>query len=157
MSDYRTFVVPYDFSVHAQAALRAATDLATRLSADLHLIHVIQPPSYAYGYGMGGAAVSPSFDLNELRERALKSLREVVDGVVDFPGRIEPHVVDGSSIAIAINEAADKLGADLIVMGTHGRTGLAHVFIGSVAERTLRRAPCPVMTIQSAEKEPETD
>ena len=59
MSDYRTFVVPYDFSVHALAALFAATDLAKRLSADLHLIHVIQPPSYGYGAGMGDVAAFP--------------------------------------------------------------------------------------------------
>ena len=153
MSDYRTFIVPYDFSVHARAALFAATDLAKRLSADLHLIHVVEPPPYAYGAGMGGAAVPSSIDMTEIHEQATKSLRDVVDGIRDFPGKIEPHVVEGSGIANVICEFAEELGADLLVMGTHGRTGLAHVFLGSVAERTLRSAPCPVLTIRSAEED----
>lgn len=51
-----------------------------------------------------------------------------------------------------IGDSAEDLGADLIVMGTHGRTGLTHVFLGSVAERTLRSAPCPVLTVQSPEE-----
>lgn len=156
MSDYRTFVVPYDFSVHARAALVAATDLGKRLSADLHLVHVVVPPTYAYGYeGMWGAVVPPAVDLSEICEGAKSALRDVVDGIRDFPGRIEPHVVEGAGIADVIRELAAKLGADLIVMGTHGRTGLAHVFLGSVAERTLRSAPCPVLTIQSSEAEAE--
>lgn len=154
MSDYRTFLVPYDFSTHARAALFAATDLAKRLSADLHLIHVIHSPAYAYGYaGMAGATVSPPIDMAEIRERAQSSLRDVADGIQRFPGKIEPHVVEGSGIAGMIRESAEKLDADLIVMGTHGRTGLAHVFLGSVAERTLRTAPCPVLTIRSPDEE----
>jgi len=154
MSDYRTFVVPYDFSVHARAALLAATDLAKQLSADLHLIHVVQPPTYAYGYaGMGSAAVPPPIDMTEVHEGALRSLRDVVDGIREFPGKVEPHVVEGSGIADRIRECAEKLDADLVVMGTHGRTGLAHVFLGSVAERTLRSAPCPVLTLRSPEED----
>jgi len=155
MSDYRTFVVPYDFSVHARAALFAATDLAKRLSADLHLIHVVHTPSYAYGYAPTGGvvAVPPQIDMVEVRENALTSLRDVVDGIRDFPGKVEPHVVEGAGISDMIRECAEKLGADLIVMGTHGRTGLAHVFLGSVAERTLRNAPCPVLTVQSPEED----
>jgi len=160
MSDYGTFIVPYDFSVHARAALFAAADLAKRLNADLHLIHVVQPPAYAYGYasfGGGGGGVRPTIDMAEVRESAMKSLQNIVDGIEDFPGKIEPHVVEGSGIADVIRESADQLGADLIVMGTHGRTGLAHVFLGSVAERTLRRAPCPVLTIQSPDDEDTDD
>jgi nucleotide-binding universal stress UspA family protein len=154
MSDYRNFLVPYDFSVHARAALFAATDLARRLSADLHLIHVIQPPAYAASYvGMRGAAASAPMDMAEVREGALTALRGVVGGVRDFPGKIELHVVEGSGIADMIRKSAQKIGVDLIVMGTHGRTGLAHVFLGSVAERTLRNAPCPVLTIQSTDEQ----
>jgi nucleotide-binding universal stress UspA family protein len=85
-------------------------------------------------------------------EGALKSLRSIADSIeAVVPGRIEPHVVEGIGVADSLRESADELGADLIVMGTHGRTGLAHVFLGSVAERTLRRARCPVLTVQAAE------
>jgi len=156
MSDYRTFVVPFDFSVHARAALFTAADLAKRLSADLHLIHVIQPPAYAYGYAGQAGAAPPLIDMLEVREGAMKSLGEVAEGIRDFPGKIEVHVVEGGGIADSIRDSAEKIGADLIVMGTHGRTGLAHVFLGSVAERTLRNAPCPVLTIQSPDEEEAT-
>lgn len=150
MSEERTFVVPYDFSDHADAALYAAVDLARRLDANLHLVHVIQLPAYAYGYGgVGGAFVAtPRVDAG-IREDAAQSLRRVVDRIRDFPGRLSAEVIEGTNVAEAISETAKKLGAELIVMGTHGRTGLAHVFLGSVAERTLRRAPCPVLTIRS--------
>jgi nucleotide-binding universal stress UspA family protein len=143
MSDYQNFVVPFDFSAHAGAALAAAKDLARRLDAKLHLLHVITPPIYAGAYG---ANVPPQIDMTQLREAVKRSLSEVADreGV---PAGSQTHVVEGTSIAISIQEFAEQCGADLIVMGTHGRTGLAHVFLGSVAERTLRHAPCPVLTV----------
>ena len=152
MSDYRTIMVPYDFSAHAEAALRIAADLGRHLGSDLHLVHVIQPPSYAFAYGTYGGAATPAIDMHAVCEGALKSLRSIADSIEDVvPGRIEPHVVEGTGVADSLRESADELGADLIVMGTHGRTGLAHVFLGSVAERTLRRARCPVLTVQAAE------
>ncbi len=160
MSDYRTFVVPYDFSVHARAALSTAVDLAKRLSADLHLVHVVHTPPYAYSYApmLGAAAPPPQMDMVQVRENAMAFLRDVVDGIRDFPQKIEPHVVEGGSISDMIRESAEMLDADLIVMGTHGRTGVAHVILDSVAERTLRNAPCPVLTIQAPDdKESEAE
>ena len=151
MSDYRTFLVPYDFSAHSRAALFAATDLARRLGADLHLFHAVHTPAFAYG--PYGAAAPPPMDLLEVRETVARSLLEVANGIVDAPGKVETHVVEGSGVADLIHRCAEQIGADLIVMGTHGRTGLAHVFLGSVAERTLRRAPCPVLTVQAPEEE----
>lgn len=154
MSEYRTFVVPIDFSAHSRAALDTATDLAKRLNADLHLVHVVQPPAYAYGYAYAGAAMPPpAVDLTEVREGAMKSLKQLAAEIGEVPGAVEPHVVEGAGIADMIRQVAEKLDADLIVMGTHGRTGLAHVFLGSVAERTLRRAPCPVLTVQSRDED----
>lgn len=153
---FRTILVPYDFSPHARAALRAAVDLGQRLGAELHLLHVVQSPHHAYGYGAYGAsAVPPPIDMVAVREGAMQSLRAVADGVEQLPKRPEPHVVEGA-IAEMICGAANELGADLIVMGTHGRTGLAHVFLGSVAERTLRRAHCPVLTVQAQDEREES-
>ena len=88
-------------------------------------------------------------DIASIHESIRKSLLAVVDEITDPPGEIHCHVVEGTGIADAIRESAEKLGADLIVMGTHGRTGLAHVFLGSVAERTLRNAHCPVLVVQA--------
>ena len=105
---------------------------------------------YSFAYAGEAAAVIPPIDMTEIRDAAMKSLRDVIAGL-DVPGKVEPHVLEGASVAETLRKTAVDLGADLIVMGTHGRTGLAHVFIGSVAERTLRTAPCPVLTVQSHE------
>jgi nucleotide-binding universal stress UspA family protein len=150
MADYRVVVVPYDFSEHARAALREAVDLSHRLGADLHLVHVMQSPMYLYSFAYAGeaAAVSPPIDMTEIREAALKSLREII-AEIEFSGKIEAHVLEGANIADTVRATAESLEADLIVMGTHGRTGLAHVFLGSVAERTLRTASCPVLTVKA--------
>ncbi len=152
MADYRVVVVPYDFSEHARAALAEAEDLARRLGSDLHLVHIMQSPIYLYNFAYAGeaAAVTPPIDMTEIREDALKSLKEVI-AEIDIRGEVEPHVYEGANVAETLREVAVNLGADLIVMGTHGRTGLAHVFLGSVAERTLRTAPCPVLTVPARE------
>jgi nucleotide-binding universal stress UspA family protein len=112
---------------------------------------VVQSPTLLYGaaaYG-GTVAAPPVVDVIAMREGIMKSLDSIVSEIDDPPGAIQSHVVEGSGIADVLCESAETLGADLIVMGTHGRTGLAHVFLGSVAERTLRRAPCPVLVVQA--------
>ncbi len=86
----------------------------------------------------------------------MQLLRELIAEIEDPPGKVEGHVVDDTAISSAICDAAEKLEADLIVMGTHGRTGLAHVFLGSVAERTLRNACCPVLAVRAPEERTET-
>ena len=157
MADYRVIVVPFDFSEHARTALNEAVDLARRFGAELHLVHVMQSPLYLYNFAYAGdaAAVAPPIDMTEMREDAMKSLHEVISEV-EFSGKMEPHVLEGVNVAESLRATAMSLDADLIVMGTHGRTGLAHTFLGSVAERTLRTAPCPVLTVQAREKDPAT-
>ena len=151
MSEYRKFLVPYDFSSHARVALKTALDLARRLGADLHLVHVIHIPPYVYHGGVYGEA-PPPIDTSSMRDAAARSLAEIANEVSSGPCKVELHVVEGAGVAEALQRAAEDLGADLIVMGTHGRTGLAHVFLGSVAERTLRRAPCPVLTVRATDE-----
>jgi len=143
---YRTLLVPYDFSSHADAALATALDLAARFESEVHLLHVLQQPIYATA-GYDGFPLDVPQDIKRhvcesLARLAAKSGR-----------RVRAHVIDGTSIADRIGDSAQQLGADLIVMGTHGRTGLAHAFVGSVAERTLRIAPCPVLTVRARERE----
>lgn len=150
MGQYHNFLVPYDFSAHSRAALYAACDLARHLHADLHLLHVVQLPPYALGYGpYAGAGPPPPLGTDAARESASKALLEVIETIEDVPGKLHPHVLEGQSVVDVLLEAVQSLRADLIVMGTHGRTGLAHVFLGSVAERVLRNAPCPVLTVRS--------
>lgn len=155
MTSYQNFLVPYDFSEHAEAALFTARDLAPRFDANIQLVNVLQPPAYAYGFIGYGGAVDPGIDLTELREAANRALASVCDRLKDLPGAHAAHVVEGSMIADTLCETAKKLDCGLIIMGTHGRTGLSHAVLGSVAERTIRFAPCPVLTVN--EKVAETD
>ena len=152
MACFHTLLVPYDFSPRADAALAAAVELGRPLGAALHLVHVIHLPSLAYGYAPYGAStVPPTLDMLAIREGAMGSLQEVADAV-EMPTKPEPHVVDGTTVAEGIREVAEEIRADLIVMGTHGRSGLAHVILGSVAERTLRHAPCAVLTVHTPDE-----
>ena len=149
MSD-RIFVVPYDFSASSRAALSAAAGLGRRVNASLHLIHVIEPPKYACGYAdMGASAMPPPVDIEEIRAAAMRSLREVAGATRALGGEAEVHVIEGSGIADMIAEYAKTVAADLIIICTRGRTGVARALLGSVAERTLRCASCPVLTVPS--------
>jgi nucleotide-binding universal stress UspA family protein len=146
MNSIRTIFVPYDFSEYSEAALAVADGLAQQLEADLHLFHVVQPPPYLYAseFGMGFAS-------RELDTSHLDEISERLDSVAARcrvrRGQIHVHVAEGTGIAHSIDTEAERLGADLIAMGTHGRTGLAHLLMGSVAEETIRRAPCPVLAV----------
>lgn len=143
MHAIRTIVVAHDFSEHAEAALGVATELAERIQADLHLLHVVQPPSFTYAPGELPIPLSTQHHHIE----ALRRLAEIAEQFAVTPGEERVHVVEGTSIAETLDEQASAIGADLIVMGTHGRSGLSHLLHGSVAERTLRHAPCPVLTV----------
>jgi universal stress protein A len=147
---YETLLVPYDFSPHSRAALDLAVDLARRLGGRIELVHVLQPPSFAYP-GFEGTIAVPT-NLVELERIVEDALARVADEVRAPDVAVEFEIIEAESIAGTLCDVAARRGADLIVMGSHGRTGLAHVFLGSVAERTLRRAPCPVLTVRGEEE-----
>lgn len=149
MSSIRTIVVPHDFSEYAEAALNVALELTRALGSQLHLLHVFQPPAYAYGSELyAGGPIQGLLDdhvaQRQARERKLDDLAARY-GEPAHP--ISTHLVEGTAVAETIDAEATRLAADLIILGTHGRTGLAHLLLGSVAEATLRHAPCPVLTV----------
>jgi nucleotide-binding universal stress UspA family protein len=132
---------PVDFSTHGKQALEAAVSLARDRSAELVLLHVEEPPM-AYG---GGEFY---YGLPEPSHETLqRMLNEVAVSDPEIP--VTRHLVTGSPGA-AIVRFAKEQGIDLIVMPTHGRTGLARLLMGSVAEEVVRKAPCPVLTISNA-------
>lgn len=140
-------LVPVDFSAHSEFALRYATALASRFDASLHLLHVVEDPAATGAWG--GESALPN--IAELREELVADAER---RLLAYRGEAERAQVPVVTIARTgltsqtIVEYAKTLNIDLIVMGTHGRSGFAHLFMGSVAERVLRHAPCPVLTVR---------
>ncbi len=152
MITIRQILVPTDFGEVADAALTYGRELAGRFGATLHVLHVAEN-IYVTTFGAENyAAVAPDLQ-RQLEEGARVRLNELV---IDSDGS-GPHtnavVMTAASPAFAIIDYAKENGIDLIVMGTHGRGALAHLLLGSVAERVVRLASCPVLTVRHPEHE----
>lgn len=141
----RRVVVPIDFSSCSQVAFDCAVGLACEFGAELLLVHVID--SYSYPFGDEYSALHTADLVEEARASAQIQMREMA---VRASGRSSVWVAVGSP-ALRICDAANKE-SDLLVIPTHGRTGLGHVLIGSVAERVVRHAACPVLVIPARAK-----
>ena len=140
----RTILVPTDFSTHSSAALDQAIELARALSARLVLLH-----SYWINLSMAAAdfwTVPPDF-MEQMRKAAILELEGLAKRALQAGATCETRV-SADPTTSAILDLAEALPADLIVMGTHGHTGLRHVVLGSTAERVVRLAPCPVLTVK---------
>ena len=138
-------VFPTDFSTAGQAALAMASSLARDKGGKLVIVHVEEPPM-AYGGGELYYGIDEP-DQDELR----RMLVEVMPTDPSVP--CEHRLVVGSP-ATAIVQLAEQEGAEMIVMPTHGRTGLLRMLMGSVAEEVVRKAKCPVLTVKAAAAKP---
>lgn len=145
MIEIKTILVPIDFSDHSEKAVATAVELAKTLGASLHLTHVLHYPVQVASAGM---VAMPQDLWMRVRKAATRKLETASQGVSAEGIAVETHLAEGPN-AQSIVELADKIGADLIVMGTRGLSGLKHVMLGSVAERTVRLASCPVMTVKA--------
>ena len=140
------FLVPVDFSECANQALMYAIGLAGRLDARFTLLHVIQSPSWG-GVDMDVTApYAYSQFIQHLEAEVAHSMQACLDRVTAGGLEGEAVVVHGVPFQ-EILETARRQQIDLIVMGTQGRTGLQHVLLGSVAEKVVRLAPCPVLVV----------
>lgn len=140
----RVVLCPVDFSQTSEEALRYAVSIAPRLGVrELHVVHVHQPPTVTLPTG---AVLEES--MPEARLRAARALEGLAKRYSAHDVTIVPHLADGVPYEAILAKAAE-LGADLVVMGTHGHRGLKHVVLGSVAERVVRRSPIPVCTVRS--------
>jgi len=145
MREIHRILVPVDFSDHSQRALDEAIGFAKAFGAEVHLLHSYQMhPQAIAPYGI----VVPETFEHDVRMAALQRLSEWRDKVSAAGCKVREHITPHFP-SEAIAETAERLAADLIVMGTRGVTGLRHVLLGSVAERTIRTAPCPVLTVKS--------
>jgi nucleotide-binding universal stress UspA family protein len=134
--------VPTDFSTHSEGALKLGLEMARAFGARLQVFHCYQEVA-----GAGAPVGSTGLD-SSAPENAEKQLKELV-GRFDSEGiEVDLDLVPGIFPAAAVLEAARTTTADLIVMGTHGRTGLKHALLGSVAEGVVREASCPVTTVK---------
>jgi nucleotide-binding universal stress UspA family protein len=138
-------LVPVDFSKHSQRALDEAIGLAKTFDAELHLLHCYQ----LYPAGAPYDVVLPESYERAIQESVRGRLSEWRQRASAQGVRVQEHI-SASAPANGVVDLAETLGADLIVMGTRGLTGLKHVLLGSVAERTIRTAPCPVLTVKHA-------
>ena len=138
-------LAPLDLSTYAEQALDYAIAQAQQLQARVTLLHVIQPPSTVNVEGSPGLSVTFVDDLEAAVRRAMEaSLTRVTTAGL----KGEMIVVHGVPFH-EILDTAEAQQVDLIVMGTHGRTGLLHVLLGSVTERVVRLASCPVLVVRS--------
>ena len=145
----KTILVPMDFSNCARKALQYAIPLARQQDASITLLYVAPNPAYAAGEYGGfdhGALVS------EMRASGEKQLTALVAGEIKGQLPVETMVRSGSPAAEIVS-VASSLPADLIVISTHGHTGLKQFLLGSVAEHVVRRAPCPVLVVREREHE----
>jgi universal stress protein A len=139
----KKILVPIDFSRSSQKALHYAISFAKQFSAEICLLHVVETVPTPE------VVVAESGILNvRLREEAKK---ELSDWRKEIPhAAVKTAIYDGIPFR-EIVRAADERNTDLIILGTQGRTGLSHLFIGSTAERVVRHAPCPVMVVRERE------
>jgi nucleotide-binding universal stress UspA family protein len=143
-------LVPMDFSPHAERAFRYATTLAQRFGATLGLLHVVEDPFITGAWSSEVYVPNVAELLEGLIANAEQQLASLGQSAAALGLNADAAVISGRP-AHAIVEHAKEGGFDLIVMGTHGRTGLSHVVMGSVAERVVRKAPCPVLTVHAGD------
>jgi nucleotide-binding universal stress UspA family protein len=141
-------LVPIDFSAHSKDALRYAVPLARRFGASIHLVYVVEPTVYPADLGFG-QVVYPTFE-EELIEKGKEELQGLLRSEIGKSPGSTAVVRTGKPHQEILLEAEDR-NADLIVMATHGHTGVEHMLFGSTAERIVRNATCPVLTIRPSE------
>jgi nucleotide-binding universal stress UspA family protein len=148
MMPFTKVLVAVDFSPHSDEATRVAADIALRYGAQLLLLHVYEPVAYALPEGY--ISYTPDqleklFAEFEKRLQGAKQIAETIGAV-----RVDTRQTEGA-IANTVVELAGQEGFDLIVVGTHGRRGFERMIMGSVAEKILRQAPCPVLCVRAAQ------
>lgn len=149
MIPFQRILLPTDFSKNAKSARDYACGLADKFGAQLHVISVVQDAALVLPEtGMFLTVPLPS--VHEIVEAAEANLKLVLDPAWASQHDVVLRVVVGTPF-VEIVRYAEEQQMDVIVMGTHGRTGLPHVMLGSVAERVLRKSTCPVLTVRTPE------
>lgn len=151
MKAFEKILVPVDFAAHSAAAVELAIDLARRYEAQLTLVHVYEPIDYALPPGYVVYTPDQLSRMTAELDKRLQATGREVEGQSGRP--VEVRLLQGPAALVIVDFARDE-SYDLIVMGTHGRTGVGHFLMGSVAEKVVRSAPCAVLTIKAPSSTP---
>lgn len=153
MPQLNRILVPTDFSDCSRAALDYAVKLAQSFGATIDLLHVWVIPPYIPPEAMVGVPGNDTQSLSELaRGSAEQEMQDFVKALRDQGIAIERTLLDSGDPGRTIVDVATRDGHDMIILGTHGRTGLSHLLMGSVAERVVRYSTVPVLTVRTPAK-----
>jgi universal stress protein A len=147
--EIKSILVPTDFSPASEKALAYAAPLARLCGAKLTLLHVVEPiatPDFLSAFPL-------AMEDDEVKKECRQHLQSVVEALELEPGLIDRLVVRNGRTFVEIAAAARSLKVDLIIISTHGRTGLKHALLGSTAERVVQHASCPVLVVRPKERE----
>jgi universal stress protein A len=138
-------LVPVDFSAQSEKALQYALSIAQEFSSEILVVHVVQPYPILPELGSATDALT-----EEMIKEANSRLNHLKGRIKDVPCTVKCLVGSSADTIVAF---AAKNTVDLIILGTHGRTGIAHAFLGSVAERVVRLASCPTLVVRAHERD----
>ena len=141
---FSRILVPTDLSPRSEAAVKYAVELARFLGVQVTLLHVVPKPS-ALDYALGGI---PTGELEQAREEAAKKLEEELSRAKLAYQGVDALVRTGFGLHEQIVLATKEVGADLVIVSTHGYTGWKHLLFGSKAEQMLHEIPCPVLVVR---------
>jgi len=150
MISLRKIVVPQDFSEYSLHALKYAVTLGGLFNSELLVLHVVEPIVYPADFSFGQVSI-PAME-EEIRKHSEEQLNELVAREIPKNVKAVPIIRVGKPF-IEIIDIAKSENADLIVISSHGRTGVDHVLFGSTADKVVRKAPCPVLTVRPHEHE----
>lgn len=140
----KNILVPVDFSEYSKGALRYAAQFAGIFNSKIFLIYVVEPMIYPADFSMGQVAI-PSSDV-DMHARAEEELKKLS---AEFSNNLAVEIIIKTGKPfVEINETAAEKDIDLIIIATHGHTGVEHLLFGSTAEKVVRKAPCPVLTLR---------
>ncbi len=148
MVSIKSILVPTDFSDYSKAALPYAVDIARKYGAKLYILHIFDEELLSPIFFEVGGTAQEYFE--RLQDRFEAAVDDFTSGVDMTDVEFEAQLGNGTPFVEIIKFAREN-GVDLIVMGTHGRTGIAHALLGSVTEKVVRKAPCPVMVVRHPE------
>ena len=146
----RRILVPVDFSEPSKNSLRYAVSFAKHFQAELLLAYVVEPAVYPPDFSFGQVGI-PNLE-REMRERGEQELRRLIEKYVAGQAPFRSKICTGKPF-LEIIDTAKQENVDLIIIATHGQTGVEHILFGGTAEKVVRKAPCPVLVVRAQERE----